>query len=201
MWQRRRHKKELSAAIAHSRQLLAEKRHKENLKYLEEGVAETFPEDPEIRLLYGTVLLEANPTVGLSEISKSVELDPDEPIRLTRAARIMYTMGQLDHARRYTERAREIAPADFVFGPELLNLESNLGALDGEDELAEEGLRLAVEQDPKMEILALDLALFLRDRGRRAEALSVIDEALGRSKDTNYLRRLRSDLLADGDSE
>ena len=170
------------------------------MEYLEEGVAKRFPNDPEIRLLYGTALLEVRPRVGLSEIAKAIELDPDDPVRLTRAARIMYSMKQFDRARSYAKRAKDLAPENFVFGPELLNLESNFAALDGKDDLAEEGLRLAVEREPEMEVLAWDLAKFLVDRAREEEALSVIDEALKRTKTNKYLKRLRAEIL-DGDKE
>lgn len=197
MWLRRlRDRRALASAIAHSRRLLAEGRHEENLSFLEGGVAERFSDDAEIRLLYGTALLDLKPEAGLSEIARAIELEPDEPVRLTRAARIMYDMKQFDKARLYTERGKKLAPEDFVFGPELLNLESNFAALDGEDERAEEGLRLAVEREPKMEALALDLARFLFERGKEAEALGVIDEALNHSKETKNLQRLQKEILS-----
>lgn len=108
----------------------------------------------------------------------------------------MYGMEQFDHARSYAKRAKELAPEeDFIFAPELLSLESNFAALDGEDGRAEEGLRLAVEREPKMENLARDLAKFLADRGRQEEALGVIDEALKRTNGTKYLERLRTEIL------
>lgn len=195
MWQRLRKKdKKLGEVTARSQRFLAEGRHEENLAYLEDGVVKRFPDDPEIRLLYGTALLGVRPRVGLSEIAKAIELDPDDPIRLTRAAHIMYSMKQFDRARSYAKRAKELAPENFVFGPELLSLESNFAALDGNDELAEEGLRLAVEREPKMEALAFDLAKFLVDRGRQREALVVIDEALERTKQKKYLKRLRAEI-------
>lgn len=112
----------------------------------------------------------------------------------------MYSMKQLDHARAYAKRAKALAPDDeFIFAPELLNLESNFAALDGEDERAEEGLRLAVKREPKMESLAVDLAKFLADRDRHEEALSVVDEAMKRTKGTMYLKRLRAEIV-DGSS-
>jgi tetratricopeptide (TPR) repeat protein len=202
MWiKKRRHKKELSAAIAHSRRFLAEGRHEENLQYLEGGVAERFSDDAEIRLLYGTVLLGPRPKAGLLEISKAIELDPSDPEKLTRAAHIMYDMKQFGQARTYMNRAKELAPEEFVLGPELLALESNFAALDGNDKLAEEGLRSAVEREPKMGGLAVDLARFLANRGRREEALGVIDEALKRTEDAKYLKRLRAEILEEDGSE
>jgi len=195
MWLRRTHKKELSSAITRSQRLLAEGRHEENLEHLEGGVVQRFPDDAEIRLLYGTALLEREPRVGLSEIAKAIKLDPDDPIRLTRAARIMYDMKQFDHARSYMKHAKELAPKKFVFSSELLNLESNLAILDGEDEVGEEGLRLAMEREPEMEVLAWDLTKFLVDRAREDEALTVIEEAMERTKTTNALKRLKAEIL------
>jgi tetratricopeptide (TPR) repeat protein len=192
---KRRRNKELKTAIAHSQRLLAEGKHKENLDFLEGGVAERFPDDAEIRLLFGTALLESKPEVGFSEIAKAIDLDPNDPVRLVRAARIMYDMKQFDSARSYMTRAKAAAPEDFVFEAELLNLESNFAALAGQDDLAEQGLRLAVKKEPKMETLALDLAEFLAKRGRDTEALEVIDEAVNLTKDKGYLERLRTDIL------
>lgn len=109
----------------------------------------------------------------------------------------MYDMKQFNHARSYMKRAKDRAPRNFVFGPELLNLESNFAALDGKDDLAEKGLRLAVEREPDMEVLALDLAKILADRARTDEALTVINEALKRTKSTQYLKRLQADILGE----
>jgi tetratricopeptide (TPR) repeat protein len=188
--------RQLAGSIADSRRRLSEGRHHENLKFLK-GAVLLFPDSGEIRLLYGIELLTCRPREALSEIAKAAELEPGDPVLLIRAAHTMFTMKQFDHARSYMNRVKSLAPEDFLFGPELLNLESNFAALDGEDDRAEEGLRLAVKREPRMEPLAVDLAKFLADRGRRAEALTVIDEAMTRTKGTTYLERLRAELLAD----
>ena len=107
----------------------------------------------------------------------------------------MYTMKQLDHARLYAKRAKELAPEDFPFKPELLNLESKFAALEGKDSVAEKGLRLAMASEPEGEFFAFDLATFLVERGREAEALEVIDKALKRTKEKNYLKNLRTEIL------
>lgn len=201
MWPRNQHKAEerrharaLARAIDRGRQLRREDRDHENLEFFEEAMGQ-FPESGELRLLYGTALLLSQPEVALSEIAKATEVGSSDPVLLTRAARLMYSMKQFDHARAYAKRAKELAPKKFKFGPELLNLESNFAALDGNDQVAEEGLRLAVQREPKMELLALDLAEFLADRGRQEEALGVIDEALKRAQRTKYLKRLRAEIL------
>lgn len=194
MWPKHRHQKQLSAAVDRSRLLLAERRHRENLEFLEE-VVQQFPDDAEIRMLHGTALLEIRPEDALREIVRAIELDPSEPVRLTNAARTMYTMKQLDHARLYAKRAKELAPEDFPFKPELLNLESKFAALEGKDSVAEKGLRLAMASEPEGEFFAFDLATFLVERGREAEALEVIDKALKRTKEKNYLKNLRTEIL------
>lgn len=96
----------------------------------------------------------------------------------------------------YAAQAKELAPSDFLFDAALLNLDGNFAALDGNDELAEERLRLAGEREPSGGMFAVDLAKFLEKRNRRAEALEVIDEALPRTKRPNPLERLRSEILA-----
>jgi tetratricopeptide (TPR) repeat protein len=199
--EQRRRRRDLAAAIDHGRQLRREDRDHENLQFFEEAIQQ-FPESGELRLLYGTALLVDHPGRGLTQIAKATEKDPKDPTLLVRAAHIMYSMKQFDHSRSYAKRAKELASEEeFIFAPELLNLESNFAALDGEDGLAEEGLRLAVEREPKMESLARDLAKFLADRGRRREALEVIDGALSRTKGTKYLERLRAEILGDGSRE
>jgi tetratricopeptide (TPR) repeat protein len=195
---RRRHQKQLAAAIQRGRQLHVEGKDEENLAFLAEAIQQ-FPKSGELRLLYGTAILVSQPEVGLSEIEKATEIDSSDPVLLTRAARLMFSMKQFDHARAYFKRASALAPQDFIFGPELLNLKSNFAAIDGEDARAEEGLRLAMELEPNMEVLALDLAKFLSDRGRRKEALEVIAEALQRAKETKYLKRLRDEILHEAD--
>jgi tetratricopeptide (TPR) repeat protein len=197
----RRQQRELTAAIDRGRQFQREDCDGENLQFFKEKM-EQFPDSGELRLLYGTALLLSQPKQGLSEIARATEIDPEDPILLTRAAHIMYCMKQLDHARSYAKRAKELAPeSEFIFASELLNLESNFAALDGDDERAEEGLRLAVKREPKMESLAVDLARFLADRGRHKEALSLIDEAMKRTKGTMYLKRLRAEIVDDSGSE
>jgi tetratricopeptide (TPR) repeat protein len=199
--EQRRRRRDLAVAIDHGRQLRREDRDHETLQFFEEAM-EQFPDSGEIRLLYGTALLLSSPRQGLSEIAKATEIDPTDPTLLTRAAHIMYSMKQLDHVRSYAKRAKELAPEDeFIFAPELLNLESNFAALDGEDDRAEECLRLAVKREPKIESLAVDLAKFLADRDRCEEALSVVDEAMKRTKGTMYLRRLRAGIVDGSSSE
>jgi tetratricopeptide (TPR) repeat protein len=89
---------------------------------------------------------------------------------------------------------------DFVLMSGLLSLEGRLAEVDGRDDLAEEKLRAAVESDPPFAASAVDLAKFLANRGRQAEALEVIDDALEHANQKVELERLRSEIVGDGAS-
>ncbi|HEX5525991.1 MAG TPA: hypothetical protein VFX44_02200 [Solirubrobacterales bacterium] len=190
----RKQKKEIAAANAQGLKLLAERRHQEAYEFLTQAVRQ-FPDEPELRMHYASSLLAVRPESAVPEIVTAVELGPDEPIRLTRAAGILFRMGQVETARSYAIRAKELAPPDFLFMPYLLNLDGHFAALEGKDAMAEEGFRLAVEQEPDGETFAVDLAKFLNERNRQAEALEVINEALPRTKRPEPLELLRSEIV------
>lgn len=190
---RRRKQKRLEAAIEKGQRLLVEGRYEENFEFLREAV-QRFPDDPEIRLLYATSLLEVRPDDAVREAVKAIDLDPDEPIRLTRAASMLFNRGEFDRARSYATRAAELTPSGFLFTAELTSLVGLLGALDGEEELAEEALRAAMELKPDQERLARDLAKFLADRDRTKEAVEVINQALKVTKTKEQLERLRDEI-------
>jgi Flp pilus assembly protein TadD len=194
---RQGHQKKLAAAIHRGRRLLSEERDQENLEFLEEAV-QRFPKDAEIRVLYATALLPFRPDEVASEAAKAVELSPDDPVTLLRAGSLMLGRRQLDTARSYLRRARELVGPDFVLMSGLLNEEGVLAVLDGDFPLAEEKLVGAFEGDPESEPFAVDLVKLLATLGRRAEAVEVIDQALPRVKKKDRLERLREELVGDG---
>lgn len=147
---------------------------------------------------YATSLLPINPEAAVAEAVKAIELDPDEPLRLTRAANMLFHMGRTDRARSYAARAKELAKPGFLFYPALLNLEGHFAAIDGNDELAEERLRLALEQEPDGGAFAVDLARFLAERDRKEEALGIIDDVLTLTEHKESLQRLRGELAKAG---
>ena len=79
--------------------------------------------------------------------------------------------------------------------PYLINLDGHFAALDGNDRLAEECLRLAVEREPDGEVFAVDLASFLAERGGHAEALEIIEDAMPRTSRKEPLEHLRSEIV------
>ena len=166
----RKNRKKVAVAADQGLKLLAEQRHEEAYRFLE-GATRQFPDDPDIRMHYAHSLLAVRPEDAVPEITKAIELGPDEPVRLTRAAGILFKMGQVETARSYATRAKQLAPPGFLFMSYLINLDGHFAALEGLDELAEEHFRLAVEQEPDGEVFAVDLAKFLSERGRREEAL------------------------------
>ncbi|MGN6255345.1 MAG: hypothetical protein ACTHO8_10275 [Solirubrobacterales bacterium] len=191
----RKQRKELTAAIDQGHRLIAGGSEQAAFEFAQKA-AQQFPDDPEIRLIYATSLLPIRPEDAVSEAIKAIELDPDEPMRLTRAANLLFNMGRVERARSYSARAKELAQPDFLFYPELLNLDGHFAALDGNDESAEEYLRLAMEREPNRGMFAVDLANFLSSRDRREEALEVIDQALTRTERKEPLERLRSEMVA-----
>lgn len=195
----RRQRKELSAAIDHSRKLLMAGRHEENYELLGKAVLQ-FPGDPEIRLLWATSLLEFRPDDVAAEALKAVDLDPDNPRILVRAAHLMLNRGAVESARSAAMRANMLAEPNFVLMADLTNLNGLLAALDGEYDVAEDRLRSASEIQPDNGPFAIDLARHLAARGRQEEALAVIDRALMRTDRRENLRRVRVEITEAGSS-
>lgn len=193
----RKKRKEVTAAAQRGLRLIAEGRHEEAYGVLEQAV-QRFPNDPEIRLHYATTLLAIRPADAVPEVIKAIEMDPDEPIRLTGAAGILFKMGHIEKARSYATHAKGLAPRNFLFMPELIHLDGHFAALEGKYELAEENFCLAAAREPNNAIFAADLAQFLADRGQKAGALEVIDGAMGRTENKGPLQRLREELLKTG---
>lgn len=181
--------------VDRARRLLDQGADEESLRLLRDAI-EQFPDDPEIRLLYGTALVPSHPEDAPWQLATAIKLDPDDPWRLTRAASLLYYLGQTHAARSYAARAVRLAPTDFVLAPDLTNLGGKLSALEGDHALAEEAFKAAVEACPDRPDFAYDLANFLVERERSAEARSVIEEALeridrhGSARDARDARRL-----------
>ena len=153
---------------------------RENFELLEKAVQQ-FQDDPEIRLLYATILLKFRPDDVASQASKAVDLAPDNPRILVRAGHLMFNRGAVEAARSCAARADELAQPGFVLMSDLANLHGLLDAFDKEYDLAEENFRSAVEGQPDNASFAVDLAKFLAARARPAEAIEVLDRALERT--------------------
>lgn len=188
----------MGEAVRHSRELLAEGRHQENLEFLEKA-RERHPGEAEIQLLYATALLDTCPDEVASETKKAVELGSDDPIILVRAASLLLGRGEHQAARSCVGRARKLADPNFVLEGGLLNLEGNFAAFDENYIEAEEKMKAAMDIDPDFESFARDLARLLQVRGRETEALEVIDRALPQVKFKADLEGLRSRIASEKD--
>ncbi len=73
----------LSETVERAEQLLLDGRDAENLEFLEDAI-ERFPQDPEVRLLYGTALVPFRPEEAPWQLATAIKLDMDNPWRLTR---------------------------------------------------------------------------------------------------------------------
>ncbi|MGN6255346.1 MAG: tetratricopeptide repeat protein [Solirubrobacterales bacterium] len=189
----RKQKKELAAAIKRARDLRGMEQDEEAREFLQNAI-ERFPGNAELRLLYATILLMIRPEDVAPEAAKAVELAPDDPAILVRAGHLLLHRGDLEAARSCAARASRLAEPDFVLLSALESLKGRLAALSGEDGIAEEQLRSAAARDPLYSTFAIDLAEFLASRGRREEALEVIDEALACAEEKADLTRLRTEI-------
>jgi len=192
----RRQEKERLSAIKRGHELLAAQQVQEASEFLEKAV-QRFPGDPEIRVLYASILVIVRPDDATGEAAKAVELGPDEPAVLVRAAHLMLNRGEAETARNYAARANELAQPDFVLRPGLENLSGLLAYFDGNYVLAEEKLRCAFSMEPANRNFIRELAIFLAERERLAEAVSVLDEALEHvrdSRDRDDLGRMRAQM-------
>ncbi|MBJ7520002.1 MAG: tetratricopeptide repeat protein [Solirubrobacteraceae bacterium] len=167
--------------IARSESLREAGQDTESLALLEEGVR-CFPADPEIRIMLASNLLRLRPSEAREQIAEAIALDVNDARRVTRAAVMLFDLGELDGARQYVAHALRILPRDdAILEVELTVLGGEIASTLGEHEVAEEAFRAAVEAFPQVEHYWVTLAQFLVDQGRIDEARSAIKEGLDRA--------------------
>jgi len=182
--------KRLAEATYIARGFFSARTRPEALKFFEKAIQE-FPDDPEIRVSYASILLDFRPEDVAAEAARAVELAQDDPATLVRAGHLLVHRGDRETARACAARANEVAQPDFVLMSGLVHLEGVVAALDGEDDLAEEKLRSATASDPDNEPWAGQLAVFLAERGRLEDAVEVLDEALKHVEHKARLEKMR----------
>jgi len=165
-----------------------------------QGAVGLFPEDPEIRLIYATALAPQSAERARWEAAQAIQLDTHDPGRLIRAARLMLNLGEVETARAYARRAAQLAPANFPFAPELHAVSGVLAAISGDYGLAEDALRAAHEAEPDRATFARDLARLLDSRGRKVEALGVVEAAIAAGADPKELEKVREEISTGGES-
>lgn len=179
--------------VRRGEQLLIAQRYSEGESLLE-AAAEGFPKDPDIRLLLGTFLVDTRPEEAVDHLAEAIRLDVDHPVRLTRAAGLLFALGYVDAAASYIGRALDLTPDGFVMESDAIGLSGRVAAVKGEDELAEEALREAVRLEPSNEFFVVYLARFLADRGRLSDAIASIDESVPLVRDAQRILKLRQEL-------
>jgi tetratricopeptide (TPR) repeat protein len=158
---------------------------------------ERFPDNAEIRLLYGTSLLDIDPEDGMREAMRAIDLFPHEPLYVIRVAALMFRMGRPKLSRDLAARAREMRGEESLFGPQLIQLEAHFALQDGDEDAAESGFLRALEREPDNGDFAVDLAALLSERGRREEALGVVERSLPIVRWKDGLERMRTELMED----
>ncbi len=187
--------KERAATIDRGMRLVAALQEQEAISFLAEAI-ERFPEDGQIRLLYATALLAFRPDDVVSQAAKAVELDPNDPGLLVRAAHLVLNRGDVAAARSYAARANELVHPGFVHMSGLHHLNGIFAGMDGNYDVAEEKLRMAVEMDPAFSSFAVDLVKLLVHQGRQDETIGVIDAALRHVPDKSALEQMRGEIAS-----
>jgi Flp pilus assembly protein TadD len=163
--------------LAEALRLLADGTPEERLAFTGDAVAK-FPRDPDLRHQYAISLIASQPEQARAEVLQAVELDADaDPVRLTRAARVLLDLDDREAARDCAERAAAQS-TDFPTANTLRRVRGVIAVLDKDYVLAETELRAAYEGDPADEFAARDLAWALVRMGRLDEALAVVDRTL-----------------------
>ena len=150
-----------------------------------------FPEDAGVRLEYASALLARDPDLAASEALRAVGLDavPDAA-RLTRAAGLLFSLGETAAARWCVEQAATAGPTNVVIVNQLAALRGQIAAREQDYSSAEHFLRVAHEADPSNPFFACDLArviLVSKDHDARLQdALDVIDRTLTLAPDHSY---------------
>lgn len=180
--------------LAMSQALEASGRADENVALLEDGVRR-FPTDPELRILLASALLRPHPKEALHQIAEAISLDVDDARRVTRAAFMLYDLGEIDGARQYVAHAMQTMPPDDpVLEVELAVLGGQIAAQMGEADIAEEAFRAAVASYPEVEQYWVVLSEFLAEQGRVDEARFVVRTAIRTASQTGKLDALRTSL-------
>lgn len=157
-----------------------------------------FPDDAEARLRLGSTIGDERPTEAVGHYRAAASLAPHDPLKLTRCATHMYSLGEFEDARDYVVRVHSLVadPREFEYLPQLFHVFGRLAERGGATAEAEEALSLAFELDPEMYGHAEVLAAFLADRERFTEALEILSKGLEHRPGDEPLMRMRADIIA-----
>jgi Flp pilus assembly protein TadD len=164
--------------LRRAHRLLSEGRTEEHRRHVEKAVSE-FPDDPDVRLEYAVALRSSEPTKAREEALHAIDLDKSGDVaRLTKAARTLMIVGDLDTARAWVERGLSLEGDNGVVATELRSIRGHIAVREKNYESAELDFRAAHEAEPTDARFTRDLAALLARDGRFAEALQIIDQTL-----------------------
>jgi tetratricopeptide (TPR) repeat protein len=162
--------------------------------------ARRYPGDARVRLRYAIALIPVARDKVPEQLARAIELDPNNPAHLVRAAALMIDHGEAQTASEWVQRANELAPPDFALAADLKALTAVFADVSGDPVAAERMFDAALAADPASEIVVLYFARFLAKHSRRAEALDLIDQAILAKRSSKLLERLRRQLATGTDT-
>jgi tetratricopeptide (TPR) repeat protein len=127
-------------------------------------------------------------------VTQAVASSPADPVVLTRAASLMYFLGDLGTAKSFVREASVLASPDFEYDIDLVHLAGRLAAAEGRIPEAREFLSVAFEEDPQARGHGEALARLYASQGESDAALAVVERALPHRPDDQSLRELQNEL-------
>jgi Flp pilus assembly protein TadD len=169
--------------------------HYEEARKMLEALLESHPDDPQILVLLAPTLSMVGDVEGsVVAARRTIECGWDDPTVLVRAASSCFGGGDLKGARKGVDRAKELKPRRFIFGPELRELDRNLRHRE-KNFRRERDLTRSFDTDPTDLEVARELVRLKFRSGRNYFAYHVVSRALLHHPRDRRLRRLRRKLV------
>lgn len=176
----------LDETLDRSQELTRAGRHDEHLALMREALAR-HPGDLEVVIRAAAAHVVESPEQAAELAREAVEMSPEDPATLLRAAFVMFHVKRLDEARKLFVRATETAPDDFVLAGDLVYLGGQIFFAYGNDDKAEEFLKLAFDDQPEEPGRGFALAGLLEQQGEYERALEVVEKARRHRPDDELL--------------
>lgn len=136
------------------------------------------PDELEIVIRAAGAHIGEAPNQAAELAERAVQLAPEDPSTLTRAAQVMLATARLDEARDLCGRASRSAGEGFTLAFDLAHLAGRVALGYGNEEKALELLQLAFDNQPETTGHASALADLLERRGEHARSLEVLEQAI-----------------------
>ena len=170
-----------------------EGRHGENIRMLER-LLETEPSNPDLHLLLARTFSALDRREdSRSALQRAAGCGENDADVLTQVASMAFYAGEVEAARRCIDRAKKIAPRQFVLNEDLKELDRNVRRRD-EGLEAESRLSSLFGSDPGRPGVAADLARHLERNGQTYAAYHAVARGLHYRPDDRSLLRLEKEL-------